>query len=76
MDGRDSFWLQLHNLATCIEKQGASPEARRQGFHREFQKLAPLARKEVERDIELVCAELAAIRESQQADAASDRVEA
>jgi hypothetical protein len=61
MDGRDSFWLDLHLLASAIEQQGSKRAERAQALVEAYEELAPIARSEVRRDLAYIVAELQAI---------------
>lgn len=61
MDGRDSFWLDLHMIARAIEQQGTSRAQRTQSLVEAYEELVPVAQDEVRSDLAYVMAELQAI---------------
>jgi tRNA A-37 threonylcarbamoyl transferase component Bud32 len=61
MDGRDSFWLDVHLLARAIEQQGAKRAERIQSLVEAYEELAPMARDEVRKDLSYILAELQAV---------------
>jgi hypothetical protein len=62
MGARSDFWLHVHNLAKCLEAEGATPAERREAILDALRDLPPIAQGEVAGEFELVYDELRAVR--------------
>jgi hypothetical protein len=58
MSVHENFWLDLHSLASSIERQGHTPDERTTGIIRAFGALTPEAQQEAQQSLTAVLAEL------------------
>jgi hypothetical protein len=56
MDGRGSFWVQLHGIADTIRRQGGPGPFVTSCIDRDYKKMTPEARREADHALEVVFA--------------------